>query len=314
MITLANGTGKGVLADSERGGIDGRPPPEPRASAATQQLHHDLALALEERRNARLREANTGLAEVVSHALARQAESEQGQRRQTEFLAVLAHELRNPLSSIRNAAELLGRIGADNEVLPKVQAIIERQVVHISRLVDDLLDLARVSTGKLRLECSLIDLRAIVEAAVESCRPEANRRGQRLAVTVPAVPLEIHGDPVRLAQVLGNLLDNACKYTPDGGAIELLAAVEGEVVFLSVCDSGAGIAPDALPHVFEPFVQGPHPNGVRGSGLGLGLAVVSDLVEAHGGSVVAHSAGSGSGSRFVVTLPLAGAFPSPGSA
>lgn len=285
-----------------------RLPPEPQPISATQDLHHDLALALEKHRNAQLQEANTSLAEVVFHAQALQAVAEQAQQRQAEFLAVLAHELRNPLTPIRNAAELLGRIDSNDQVLPKVQAIIERQVVHISRLVDDLLDLSRVSTGKLRLECSVVDLRGIVDAAVEACRPEAQRRRQRLAVTVPSSPLEIHGDPVRLAQVLGNLLDNACKYTPDGGSIELLAAVEGEVVFLSVCDSGIGIAAEVLPHVFEPFAQGAHPNGVRGSGLGLGLAVVSELVEAHGGSVVAHSAGCGSGSRFVVTLPLAGAF------
>ena len=305
MITLANGTGKGVLAGSERGATGVRPPPEPQAIAATQRLHYDLALALEEYRHAGLQEENRTLAEVASHAQAMQAVAEQAQQRQTEFLAVVAHELRNPLVPIRAAAELLGRIDSDDEVLNRVRAIIERQVVHISRLVDDLLDLSRVSTGKLRLECSVVDLRGVVDAAVEDCLPKALRRGQRLAVTVPALPLEINGDPVRLAQVLGNLLDNACKNSPVGGAIELLAAVEGDVAFLSVCDSGTGIAPEALPHVFEPFAQDLHPTGVRNSGLGLGLAVVSNLVEAHGGNVVAHSAGRGSGSRFVVTLPLA---------
>ena len=313
VISLANGTGKGVLAASGRGPLSAGLPPEASAIAVTQRLHYSLALAPEEHRGAQLQKENARLAQVAAHAQATQAASELAQQRQTEFLALLAHELRNPLTSIRNAAELLGRIDSDDEVLLRVQAIIERRVGHISRLVDDLLDLSRISTGKLRLECSIIDLRVSVEAAVEGCRPEIERRRQRLAVTVPARPLEIHGDPVRLAQVLDNLLDNASKYTPDGGVIELLAAVEGEVILLSVCDSGIGIAPETLPRVFEPFAQGHPPNGGRCAGLGLGLAVVSDLVEAHGGSVVAHSAGCGSGSRFVVTLPLAGALPLPDS-
>lgn len=303
VITLANGTGKGVLAGSERGGIGVRPAPEPRASAVTQQLHHDLELALEEHRSAQLQEANTDLAEVLSHAQARHAESEQGQQRQTEFLAVLAHELRNPLTSIRNAAELLGRIGSDQEVLPRVQAIIERQVVHISRLVDDLLDLARVSTGKLRLECSLIDLRAIVEAAVESCRPEANRRGQRLAVTVPAAPLEIHGDPVRLAQVLGNLLDNACKWARREVTLKVelppsTSRARNRRLSITVADDGPGLNDEQRARI-----------GKRGlrldetkPGSGLGLSIVMELVHSYGGTCELASAPQG-GLAVHLTLP-----------
>ena len=308
MITLANGTGKGVLAGSGRVARIDRPAPEERALAVPQHLDYDLALAVQEFRNAQLQETNRllALAAVRAHALL--ADAEQAQRRQTEFLAIVAHELRNPLTPIRAAAELLGRIEPhDGGALARLRAVIERQVVHITRLVDDLLDLSRANTGKLRLRSSVVDLRGIIEAAIDVCRPVVRSRGQRLLVVVPACPLEVDGDSVRLAQVLGNLLDNACKYTPDGGAIELLTAIAGDFVVVSVSDSGIGIAPEALPHVFEPFAQEVHAGGVGGSGLGLGLAVVSELVEAHGGCVVAHSAGSGSGSRFVVTLPLAGA-------
>ena len=280
---------------------------DPQGTGDQQQLRNDLALALHEQRNAHLQEANERLAEALAHARELQSASEQAQRRQTEFLAVLAHELRSPLAPILTAAELLERVGMDPRLPSKARAIIERQVLHISRLVDDLLDLSRASTGKLRLEFAVVDLKDIIEATIDARRPAAERRRQRLVVAVPAPPLQIDGDPVRLAQVLGNLLDNACKYTPDGGTIELMAALAGDSVVLTVSDSGIGIAADALPYVFEPFTQGSHGNGPRGSGLGLGLAVASDLVEAHGGCVVAHSAGAGSGSRFVVTLPLAAA-------
>ena len=275
--------------------------------AASLDLRYDLALAVQEYRNAQLQEENEQLtlAAVRAHALL--ANAEQAQRRQTEFLAVVAHELRNPLTPIRSAAELLGRIEPDRDgALARLQGVIERQVVHISRLVDDLLDLSRANTGKLRLQSSVVDLQAIIEAAIDACRPAVQSRGQELLVVVPACPLHVDGDPVRLAQVLGNLLDNACKYTPDGGAIEVLAAIAGDLVVVSVSDSGIGIAPEALPHVFEPFAQEMRDQGAGGPGLGLGLAVVSELVEAHGGCVVAHSAGRDSGSRFVVTLPLAG--------
>jgi len=272
-----------------------------------QQLRCDLALAIQEHRNAQLQEANGRLAEALAQAHETQAAGERAQRRQTQFLAILAHELRNPLAPILTAAELLGQVDTDDPLPAKVRAIIERQVLHVSRLVDDLLDLSRASTGKLRLECAIVDLKDIIEATIDAHRPAAERRRQRLVVAVPAHPLDIDGDPVRLAQVLGNLLENACKYTQDGGTIALMAAVAGDSVVLTVSDTGIGIEAEALPHVFEPFVQCSDGNGLRGSGLGLGLAVVSDLVEAHGGCVVAHSAGTGNGSRFVVTLPLAGA-------
>ena len=269
-------------------------------------LHFDPALAVRDRRNTLLGDANASLAEAHSQAAALLVAAEEAQRRQAAFLAMAAHELRRPLAPIRSAAAMLGRLGADDAPsLARLQAIIERQVAHMARLVDDLLDLSRSSSGKLRLDRSVVDLRDVIGGAVEACRPAAERRRQRLIVVLPPSPLEVEGDPLRLAQVVGNLLDNASKFTPDAGSIELLAAAHGDVVILSVADSGIGIDPAALAQVFEPFAQDLSRPGFDDSGLGLGLAVVSDLVAAHGGCVVVHSAGVGAGSRFVVTLPLA---------
>ncbi len=233
-------------------------------------------------------------------------EDERGSLRQNAYLASVVHELRRPLAPIRSAAAMLGRLPSDDApALARLQAIIERQVVHLSRLVEDLLDLSRVGTGKLRLERCIVDLRDVIGAAVEACLPAAERRRQRLVVELPPTPLEVEGDPLRLVQVVGNLLENACKFTPAAGSIELLAAARGHLAVLSVADSGIGIAPAALSHVFEPFAQEAAGEDADDSGLGLGLAVVSELVAAHGGCVVVHSAGVGTGSRFVVTLPLA---------
>ena len=175
----------------------------------------------------------------------------------------------------------------------------------MSRLVDDLLDVSRVSTGKLRLERRGVELVGIIDAAVDACRPAMDTRLQHFAVQLPAHALEVHGDPVRLAQIVSNLLDNASKYTPERGEIRLSVVVADDAIVLSVADNGIGITPEALPNVFEPFVQDTHAIGFHSGGLGIGLTVVRELVEAHAGTVVASSAGTGLGSRFVVTLPLA---------
>ena len=258
-----------------------------------ERLHADMVEVAEELLTSALR------------AQGRQADAEHAQQQQAGFMAVLAHELRNPLTPIRTAAALLGHPRADETVLPRLQGVIERQVVHLSRLVNDLLDVSRASTGKLRIERQEVDLVAIVGDAVDACRPAMDKRAQRLALRLPDGPLHVNGDPVRLAQVLGNLLDNASKYTPEGGDIALSVVVADAAIRMTVSDSGIGITPDTLPHVFEPFVQDAHATGFNAAGLGIGLTLVRELVEAHGGTITAASDGYGCGSRFVVVLPLA---------
>lgn len=280
--------------DAEPGGAHVPPPLLPLV---------EPALVHSERRHAQLREANEQLVFAALGAQQLQAAAEQAQRQQTHFLAVLAHELRNPLTPIRTAAALLPRIRS--EELPRMQAIIERQVAHMARLVGDLLDMSRVNTGKLRLERRPMDLAGILHEAVDACGPAMATRRQRFDADLPADMLPVHGDAVRLAQVFNNLLDNASKYTPVAGRIGLRVRVEGAVIVTTVSDSGIGITAEALPHVFDPFEQDTHAVGFNGAGLGIGLTVVRELVEAHGGTVVATSAGSGKGSEFVVTLPLA---------
>ncbi len=255
--------------------------------------------------HAQLREANEQLVFAALGAQTLQAAAEQAQRRQTELLAVVAHELRNPLAPIRAAAALLPRTPGDPLLLGRIKAIIERQVAHMSRLVGDLLDASRVSTGKLRVDRQRVDMAAIVGTAVDTCQPALDKRQQQLDLRQDAAVMEVDGDPVRLTQVLVNLLDNASKYTPDGGTLGLVLGVAGDAIVLTVSDSGIGISAEALPNVFEPFVQDAHAIGFNSVGLGIGLTVVRELVEAHGGDVVASSAGRGRGSQFVVTLPAA---------
>ena len=263
-----------------------------------------LTQAEHEEQHTQQRDANEQLILAALGAQELQVAAEAALRRQTEFLAVLAHELRNPLTPIRTATELMGNIHSDATLLPRLQGIIERQVQQMTRLVSDLLDVSRISTGKMRLQRRVIDLGEVVRDAFETCRPAMTRRQQHLDAHLPEGRIEVLGDPGRLAQVIGNLLDNASKYTPEGGDIGFSVAVADDSVMLTVTDNGIGISAEGLPHVFDPFVQDAHAAGFNGVGLGIGLTVVRELVEAHGGTVVAHSAGSGLGSQFVVTLPL----------
>jgi len=251
---------------------------------------------------AELQEANEQLVLAALSAQQLLAAAEVARLQQTELLALVAHELRNPLTPIRTAAALMGRV--KSEELPRVQAMIERQVAHMARLVSDLLDISRVNTGKLRIEPRLVEMAKVIDEAIDSCRPAMDMRLQHFRVAVPSCALEVHGDPVRLAQVVSNLLDNASKYTPNEGDIKLLVEVVGETIVMTVSDSGIGITAEALPNVFDPFMQDPRAIGFNGIGLGIGLTVARELVEAHGGTVVATSAGSGLGSIFTVTLPL----------
>ncbi len=256
----------------------------------------------------RLRDLLESNERLLVAALAAQEQEEQGQelrRRQVSFLATVAHELRNPLTPIITAAELLHRAHADEPLLLRLQVVIQRQVAQLSRLVEDLLDGSRVGTGKLRLECQALQMDEVLDQAVTACRLAIDTRRQRLTARWPSGPLPVHGDAVRLAQVFGNLLDNASKFTPQGGRIALTAVVRGEALVVTVTDSGIGISAQALPHLFDLFMQDAHALALHHRGLGIGLAVVRALVEAHGGSVVASSGGHDQGSEFVVTLPLA---------
>jgi diguanylate cyclase (GGDEF)-like protein len=265
---------------------------------------HKSALAEPQPRMRALREANEQLVIAALTAQQLQAQTEQAYTRQTKFLAMVAHELRNPLISIQTAAGLLNRAVSDEPLLAQLQAAIKRQVAMVSRLVDDLLDGSRVSAGKFRVERSLVEMTGILCLAAETCRPAIEARSQRLTIVLAPAPLLVLGDPLRLGQIVSNLLDNASKYTPKGGAISLQAQVLDASLQITVSDNGIGITADALPDIFELFTQDARAVALHNGGSGIGLAVVRDLVEAHGGTVVASSAGQDLGSDFVVTLPL----------
>jgi PAS domain S-box-containing protein len=227
-------------------------------------------------------------------------------RRKDEFLAMLAHELRNPLAPIRNAAHTLGLLGTPDERVRWVSGVIERQVGLMTRLVDDLLDVSRITLGKIALKREPVTVASVIAQAVETARPAAEARRQSLAVDVAEDAGSVDGDPARLAQAVGNLLDNAIKYTEEDGRIEVEARAEGDDVTIAVRDSGVGIAPDLLPHVFDLFTQADRSLERRQGGLGIGLTLVRRLVEMHGGHVEAASAGEGRGSVFTVRLPRLG--------
>ncbi len=227
-------------------------------------------------------------------------------RRKDEFLAILAHELRNPLAPIRNSLHILRLTSPNDPTAERVAEMMERQVNHMVRLVDDLLEVSRISRGKIELRKEPVEVAAVVRSAVETSRPLIEAGGHRLALAIPPEPLTLEGDPVRLTQVVANLLNNAAKYTDAGGRIWLTVRREGGEVAISVRDTGRGIPPDMLPRVFELFMQiDRQPSRAQG-GLGIGLTLVKSLVEMHGGSVEAHSEGPGRGSEFVVRLPLSG--------
>ncbi|HEV8240490.1 MAG TPA: ATP-binding protein [Thermoanaerobaculia bacterium] len=220
-----------------------------------------------------------------------------------EFLAMLGHELRNPLSPILTALQLMKLRGSGE--LERERALIERQAHHLLRLVDDLLDISRITRGKLQLRRQGVEIAEVVAQAVETVRPLLAQRAHRLVVEVPTDGLLVEGDAARLAQVVANLLMNAAKYTPGEGRIEVRAAAEGAEAMLAVRDNGMGIAPDLLPSVFDLFVQGPRDRDRSEGGLGLGLAIAQNLVRLHGGTIAAHSEGIGQGAEFTVRLPLA---------
>lgn len=236
--------------------------------------------------------------------LAAQAALREADRRKDEFLATLAHELRNPLAPIRSAAQVLNSPRLDAAQSSWARQVIQRQVEHMARLLDDLLDVARITRGKLQIRKELVDLASIVDTAVEAARPLVDARRHQLTVELPASSPSIDADPVRLAQVLSNLLTNAAKYTDPGGRIELAAQVEDAALRVRVRDNGIGLSSSELASAFEMFSQSEGAHSRAQGGLGIGLALVKGLVRLHGGTVSAYSPGPGQGSEFTVVLPL----------
>ena len=225
-------------------------------------------------------------------------------RRKDEFLATLAHELRSPLAPLANMLEILKRAGGDPDVVQRAHEVMERQLGQLIRLVDDLLDLNRITHNRLELRHSDVELSSVIHQAVEACRPFADSAGHDLRVTLPAEPIHVRADPARLAQVVGNLLNNSCKYTRPGGKIWVNAECRGAEAVLTIKDTGIGIPPDKLDSIFDMFTQVGRSTERAHGGLGIGLTLVKRLVQMHGGSVEAHSDGEGHGSEFVVRLPI----------
>lgn len=273
------------------------------ADSLPESTPHTASPPAQDSLHAELLEANKHLMSSALGDKEQLAIAKQMQRRQAEFLAVLAHELRNPLNPILSAATLLGHVASEDPLVDEIKAIIERQVVHLSRLIGDLLDVSRANSGKLRLEPCRIDLIKIIEQVTDNTASMLAARGQTLEFTAPASIIPMDGDPLRLAQIINNLLSNASKYTPSGGKIRLKIALLQENVVLSVSDNGIGISADVLPYIFKPFVQDPRATRFNNDGMGIGLAVVRELVEGHGGTVIATSNGPGRGSEFIATFP-----------
>ncbi|TBU91970.1 diguanylate cyclase domain-containing protein [Phytopseudomonas dryadis] len=296
------GRGTGVMPHAAPGPAGQAEDCSPSGADDAQLRHYDNALAEYERQNLQQREANEQLVLAVFGARQLQSAAEHTYRQQKNRLAMVAHELRNPLIPLAMTAGLLVRVKVTE--LPRMQQIIERQIQHISRLINDLLDVSRANTGKLRLERRVMDMAMTLDEAAEAIRPIIERRKQRFEYRIAQRPLWVNGDALRLTQVLSNLLGNACKSPPAGGTIALSAAVTDERLVLTLSDDGIGITAEALPYIFDPFIQDAHAIGFNGAGLGIGLTVVRELLEAHQGSVQATSPGPGLGSTFTITLPL----------
>ncbi|WP_295856999.1 CheR family methyltransferase [uncultured Xylophilus sp.] len=286
------------------------------ASGATMAMHDRAGDAVgfvkilrdqSEERAARhaLEDSQAELVRALQEKEAARAALEAADATKERFLAVLSHELRNPLAAIHGVGEMLDR-GAPSADDPVAQAgqVVRRQASTMKVLLDDLLDMSRLRLGKLVLRTARVAVGAVVEAAVEAVRPQINAAGHRLALDVPIAATVLRADPVRLSQVLSNLLGNAAKYTPPGGRVGLSARCEGDAVVFEVSDDGIGMAPESVESMFEMFRQAPGAHGEELHGMGIGLALVRSLVELHGGRVTGSSAGPGRGSRFTVTLPL----------
>jgi signal transduction histidine kinase/CheY-like chemotaxis protein len=256
------------------------------------------------RRSHALQEANL----TLEHEMQVRHRAEQAllvaDRRKDEFLATLAHELRNPLAPIRTGLDILRIRSGDAQATQRATDIMERQLRQMVRLVDDLLDVSRINTGKFAIKMGRVELKAVVNDALEVVRSYIELHGHELLIDLPDRPVFLHGDATRLAQILSNLLNNAAKYTNRGGRVSLSAKVEDRTLVLMVADNGIGIAPDMLHNVFEMFVQVDSTLERTNAGLGVGLSLARRLVELHGGTIEAHSEGLGCGSQFTVRLPI----------
>lgn len=246
-------------------------------------------------------EANEQLVLVAFNAQELQSRAEQALAQQKSILAKVAHELRNPLTPISMIAERMVRVPSAE--LPRMSALIEGQVQHLSRLVEDLLDVSRTSAGKLRLNCADVDIIQVIDAAIEACRPMIVAKLLHFSSRFSRDALVMSVDSVRIAQVMHNLLSNAIKYTPHQGHVELFVELDADILKVRIVDDGIGIAAKTLPFIFDPYVRDAKAV-VYGAGLGIGLTVVRELVEAHGGQVIGRSEGEGKGSEFIVSLPL----------
>jgi signal transduction histidine kinase/CheY-like chemotaxis protein len=250
---------------------------------------------------------NSQLYSTLKLEMARSKETEeklqQANRRKDEFLAMLSHELRNPLAPIRSAAEIMRKIAPDDPRLTWAREVVERQVTHMAQIVDDLLDVSRITQGKVTLQRQPVELAKVLFHSIETARSQLESKQHNLAVNIPPAPIWVQGDFARLAQVFGNLLHNAAKYTPDSGRLDINVTGEPGSVVVSVRDNGIGIDPGLLPHVFEPFTQGVRTLDRSQGGLGVGLAVVERLVALHDGRVEVSSDGVGRGAEFRVILP-----------
>ena len=240
---------------------------------------------------------------TLSQARLRVEELTLSNRRKDEFLAILGHELRSPLASVHNGVQLLSRLMENTPALQKIKAMIERQVSRMTQLVNDLLDVSRITRGRLHLQRERIDLRDVVSHAIETLESDIKQCNHRLTATLPDAPVWLQADPGRLEQVFVNLLANASKYTDSGGELAISVQVRDADAVVRIRDSGIGIAPEVLPHLFDLFKQADEAAPRSQSGLGIGLALVRNLVESHGGIVSGGSAGLGQGSEFTVCLP-----------
>ncbi|TWI66356.1 signal transduction histidine kinase [Pseudoduganella lurida] len=285
---------------------------EPRPHGLTEQQQFALStLARQIMNQIELRKAlNDQHALIVEQAAAQQALLLADQRKD-EFLAMLAHELRNPLAPITSAAAILSTFDLDGARVRATSAIIARQAGHMTALIDDLLDVSRVTRGKVELELAELDVKDVIADAIEQVRPLIARHGHRLAVQLAPGHATVKGDRKRLVQVMTNLLSNAAKYTPDGGSIDIALETGAETLTIAIRDNGIGMSADLIANAFDLFSQGAQGLDRSQGGLGIGLALVKSLLQLHGGSVSASSAGRGTGTTFTVLLPTAGTMAAP---